>query len=93
MILTNVLVGITFEKRLVSVSFTALVLNELIMIALEINTWHKYMIYSELATFLFYFISFPFLGDYFGIFFRDGAGLIVRFVVHNNIGVLVEDCC
>jgi len=67
MILTNVLVGITFEKRLVSVSFTALVLNELIMIALEINTWHKYMIYSELATFLFYFISFPFLGEYFGI--------------------------
>jgi phospholipid-translocating ATPase len=67
MILTNVLVGITLEKRLVSVSFTALVLNELIMIALEINTWHKYMIYSELATFLFYFISFPFLGEYFGI--------------------------
>jgi len=67
MILTNVLVGIREEKRLVSVSFTALVLNELIMIALEIHTWHKYMIYSEIATFVVYFISIPFLGDYYGI--------------------------
>jgi phospholipid-translocating ATPase len=66
MILANVLVGIQAEKRLVSVSFTALVLNELIMIALEINTWHKYMIYSEVATFVVYFISIPFLGEYFG---------------------------
>ena len=67
MILTNILVGISQEKRLVAVSFTALVLNELIMIALEINTWHTYMIYSEIATFAVYFISIPFLGEYFGI--------------------------
>ena len=92
MILTNIFVGIRFEKQLVSVSFTALVLNELIMIALEINTWHKYMIYSELATFLFYFISFPFLGDYFGMTLR-WRGLISRSVIHNNIGILVKDCC
>jgi phospholipid-translocating ATPase len=44
MILTNVLVGIEDEGQLVAVSFTALVLNELVMIALEIYTWHKYMI-------------------------------------------------
>jgi phospholipid-translocating ATPase len=67
MILTNVLVGIQQEARLISVSFTALVLNELVMIALEINTWHKYMIYAEVATFASYFISIPFLGDYFGM--------------------------
>jgi len=67
MILSNLLVGIEQEKRLVSVSFTALVLNELVMIALEINTWHKYMIYAEITTFGSYFISIPFLGDYFGI--------------------------
>lgn len=68
MILSNVLVGIKQEDqtRLISVSFTALVLNELVMIALEINTWHKYMVYAEVATFVTYFISFPFLGDYFG---------------------------
>jgi phospholipid-translocating ATPase len=67
MILSNVLVGIQEENRLISVSFTALVLNELLMIALEINTWHKYMIYAEIATFTTYFLSIPFLGDYFGI--------------------------
>jgi phospholipid-translocating ATPase len=68
MILSNVLVGIdqAEQQRLITVSFTALVLNELVMIALEINTWHKYMIYSEIATFGFYFLSIPLLGDYFG---------------------------
>ena len=68
MVLSNVLVGIDQEDqlRLITVSFTALVLNELVMIALEINTWHKYMIYSEIATFGFYFLSIPLLGDYFG---------------------------
>lgn len=67
MILTNVLVGIANEGQLVAVSFTALVLNELVMIALEIYTWHKYMVYAEVVTFVSYFISIPFLGDYFGI--------------------------
>jgi phospholipid-translocating ATPase len=66
MILSNILVGIQQNERLISVSFTALVLNELVMIAIEINTWHRYMIYSEIATFAFYFLSIPFLGDYFG---------------------------
>src|SRR5256885_501339 len=51
MILSNILIGIQQNQRLISVSFTALVLNELVMIALEINTWHRYMIYSEIATF------------------------------------------
>jgi phospholipid-translocating ATPase len=67
MILSNVLVGIAQENHLISVSFSALVLNELIMIALEINTWHKWMVYAEVATFATYFISIPFLGDFFGI--------------------------
>ena len=67
-ILSNILVGIEQEKRLISVSFTALVLNELVMVALEINTWHKYMIYAEVTTFIVYFLSIPFLGDYFGIY-------------------------
>jgi phospholipid-translocating ATPase len=69
MILTNILVGIEREQWLISVSFTALVLNELVMIALEIHTWHKYMIFSEIATFACYFVSIPFLGDYFGTYF------------------------
>jgi phospholipid-translocating ATPase len=69
MILSNVLVGIAKDeqKQLISVSFTALVFNELIMIALEINTWHKYMIWAEVLTFVCYCISIIWLGDYFGM--------------------------
>lgn len=89
MILTNVLVGIKEEARLISVSFTALVLNELVMIALEINTWHKYMVYAEIATFVSYFVSIPFLGDYFGTQLKDETDL--RFILHHHIGVCMED--
>jgi len=89
MILTNVLVGIKEEARLISVSFTALVLNELVMIALEINTWHKYMVYAEIATFASYFVSIPFLGDYFGTKQKDKTD--VRFILHHHIGVCMED--
>jgi phospholipid-translocating ATPase len=77
MILSNILVGIQQNERLISVSFTALVLNELVMIALEINTWHRYMIYSEIATFAFYFLSIPFLGDYFGTCLALRGGLLI----------------
>jgi phospholipid-translocating ATPase len=68
MILSNVLIGITEDQQqhLISVSFTALVLNELIMIALEIHTWHHYMVWAEILTFACYFLSIPFLWDYFG---------------------------
>ena len=89
MILSNILVGIEPEKRLISVSFTALVLNELIMIAIEINTWHKYMVYAEAATFAFYFISIPFLGDYYG---TELLSLVNnRLVVYHHVGVYLED--
>ena len=70
MILSNILVGIQLEYQLqlLAVSYTALIVNELVMIALEINTWHKYMIHGELASFVCYAISVPFLRDYFGTF-------------------------
>lgn len=52
--------------HIVAISFTALVLNELIMVALEITTWHTYMVLSEVATALIYFGSMVFLPEYFG---------------------------
>lgn len=48
------------------ISFTALVINELIMVALEITTWHTYMVLSELGTALVYFGSMAVLPAYFG---------------------------
>jgi phospholipid-translocating ATPase len=68
MTLSNILVGIQMEYqlKLLAVSYTVLIVNELVMIALEINTWHVYMIDGEIASIACYFISVPFLGDYFG---------------------------
>jgi phospholipid-translocating ATPase len=60
---------VVFERELInilSISFTALILNELIMVALEINTWHVYMILSEILTLAFYCVSIAFLPEFFG---------------------------
>ncbi|KAG6810347.1 hypothetical protein H0H92_012240 [Tricholoma furcatifolium] len=59
---------VLFENEflhIVSISFTALILNELIMVALEITTWHVYMVVSEIATFFLYVVSIAFLPEYF----------------------------
>lgn len=55
--------------RMVAVSYTVLVLNELLMVAIEITTWHPVMILSIVGTFLMYAGSVPFLGDYFDLAF------------------------
>ena len=60
---------VLFESEflnIVSISFTALVLNELIMVAVEITTWHMLMIVSEVFTLALYVISIAFLPEYFG---------------------------
>lgn len=55
--------------RMVTVSYTVLVLNELLMVAIEITTWHPLMILALVGTFLFYVVSVPFLGGYFDLEF------------------------
>jgi phospholipid-translocating ATPase len=55
------------SPRMVAVSFTVLVLNELIMVAFEITTWHPVMIISLVGTFMIYIFSIPFLGRYFDL--------------------------
>lgn len=54
-------------NKMVAISFSALVMNELVMVALEINTWNKVMVITEMSTLLLYIISVPFLGDYFDL--------------------------
>ncbi|GAO17863.1 hypothetical protein UVI_02011580 [Ustilaginoidea virens] len=56
-------------NKMVAVSYTVLVLNELIMVAIEITTWHPVMVLSILGTFLVYIGSIPFLGGYFDLKF------------------------
>ncbi|TCD66254.1 putative aminophospholipid-translocase [Steccherinum ochraceum] len=63
---------VLFENEflnIVSISFTALVLNELIMVALEITTWHVYMVISEVVTLFLYVASIAFLPEYFDLTF------------------------
>ncbi|WVR03261.1 hypothetical protein IAU60_000252 [Kwoniella sp. DSM 27419] len=55
--------------HIVAISFTALVINELIMVALEVTTWHTYMVLSELGTALVYFGSMAVLPAYFDLSF------------------------
>ena len=64
--LSQILVD-TDSDRMVSVSFTVLVINELIMVAFEIVTWHWIMIVSILGTTVIYVGSVPFLGGYFDL--------------------------
>ncbi|KAH6655043.1 hypothetical protein BKA67DRAFT_515404 [Truncatella angustata] len=64
--------------RMVAVSYTVLVLNELIMVAMEITTWHPVMIITIVGTFLLYAGSVPFLGGYFDLDFILTWGFVWR---------------
>lgn len=65
-------------KRMVAVSFTALVINELVMVAAEITTWHPVMIFTLLGTAGVYFASLPFLGGYFDLHWLVSVGFVWR---------------
>ena len=65
--LSQILVGSVDSPQMVSVSFTVLVINELIMVACEIVTWHRIMVASLLGTAIIYMGSVPFLGRYFDL--------------------------
>ena len=65
--LSQILVGSVDAPEMVSVSFTVLVINELIMVACEIVTWHRIMAASLLGTMAVYTGSVPFLGGYFNL--------------------------
>ncbi|KAK2580739.1 hypothetical protein KPH14_011366 [Odynerus spinipes] len=59
---------IMFEDEfihIVAISFSALVLTELIMVALTIRTWHHIMILAEIFSLAFYLLSLIVLKDYF----------------------------
>ncbi|KAJ3835493.1 protein transporter [Lentinula raphanica] len=82
---------VLFENEflhIVSISFTALVLNELIMVALEITTWHTYMIISEVVTLFFYVISIAFLPEYFDLSFVVTVGFAWKVAVIVGISAM-----
>ncbi len=52
--------------HVVAISFTALILTELLMVALTIRTWHWLMVVAELISLGCYLASLAFLNEYFG---------------------------
>ncbi|EFX04692.1 haloacid dehalogenase-like hydrolase [Grosmannia clavigera kw1407] len=64
--------------RMVAVSYTALVLNELLMVAIEITTWHVVMVVCIIGTFLLYIGTVPFLGGYFDLGYIMTLGFLWR---------------
>ncbi|KAJ2430929.1 putative aminophospholipid-translocase, partial [Coemansia sp. RSA 2440] len=67
--------------HVVSISFTGLVLNELLMVALEIRTWHRWMIWSILGSLAIYVASIWVLPAYFDVMFILSAAFVWKTVV------------
>ncbi|XP_033613402.1 probable phospholipid-transporting ATPase IIB isoform X7 [Fukomys damarensis] len=67
--------------HVVAISFTALILTELLMVALTIRTWHWLMVMAEFLSLGCYVASLAFLNEYFGIGrVSFGAFLDVAFI-------------
>lgn len=63
---------VLFESEfvhVVAISFTALILTELLMVALTIRTWHWLMVMAEFFSLACYLASLAFLNEYFGMFY------------------------
>ena len=78
--LAQLLVGLE-GPRMVALSYTALILNELLMVAASVTTWHPVMIFSILGTAAIYFGSIPFLAEYFDLGFVVTVGFLWRCAV------------
>ncbi|XP_058413326.1 probable phospholipid-transporting ATPase IIB isoform X4 [Diceros bicornis minor] len=67
--------------HVVAISFTALILTELLMVALTVRTWHWLMVVAEFLSLGCYVASLAFLNEYFGIGrVSFGAFLDVAFI-------------
>lgn len=75
-------------KRLVALSFTVLIINELIMVAIEIYTWNKAMIICEILTFLVFVGSIPLLGDYFDLHFMTQPNFYAKLALILGLSVV-----
>jgi phospholipid-translocating ATPase len=86
--LSQILVRSVDSPRMVSVSFTVLVINELIMVALEVVTWHWIMTLSLLGTALGYAASVPFLGGYFDLPYVWSLGFAWRVLAIGTVSLV-----
>jgi len=76
--LSQILARSVDSPRMVSISYTVLVINELIMVACEVVTWHWIMVASLAGTMAVYIGSVPFLGGYFDLAYVWSWGFVWR---------------
>lgn len=86
--LSQLLVGEVDGPRMLSVSFTVLILNELIMVAVAVTTWHPIMIVCIVGTAAVYAASVPFLGDYFDLEYVTSWSWVWRVVAVGAISLV-----
>ena len=89
--LSQILVNLDSDM-MVSVSFTVLVINELIMVAFEIVTWHWIMAVSIVGTAAVYVGSVPFLGGYFDLDYVWSWGFAWRVAAISAISLIPPYC-
>ena len=86
--------------HVVAISYTALILTELTMVALTIRTWHPLMVLAELLSILLYLLSLILLREFFGEFIPMSSKILhpvadqnipFRCGVHKVCGLCVED--
>lgn len=88
---------ILFEDEfihIVAISFSALILTELVMVALTIRTWHRLMVLAEIFSLLLYLISLAVFHEYFGMMGMDcGVGgllILCLFLLRLGIHLVVR---
>lgn len=74
--------------HIVAITFTSLILTELLMVALTIRTWHKLMILAEVASLGIYIASLALLQTYFDASFLKTWGFVWRVVVITLVSCL-----
>ena len=86
--LSQILVGLDNFPRMVAVSYTVLILNELIMVAAEVTTWHPVMIFSIVGTAAIYFGSIPLLGGYFDLEYIISVAFVWRVLAISAVSLV-----
>ncbi|CAF3400742.1 unnamed protein product, partial [Rotaria socialis] len=74
--------------HIVSITFTALILTELLMVALAIRTWHTLMVVGEFLSFTCYILSIVIFQNHFDIRFLESWSFIWRVVTITAISCL-----
>ena len=78
--------------HIVSITFTSLILTELLMVALTIRTWHYLMALAELLSFGIYVASLVIFHEYFGESLKHVQSALPATSWLLGLNTMVEEC-